>query len=579
MKKRGILTMDEQQLKNMKVQDKFRATFKKIMFFAVSAVIALLITIGFSLFSIRNIYSKYYALNTYQADLRIDIQAYAKQGWCAISTTDAELQQECLEGMNEKATGFTEKLELLETVYDDKDVIASLESDIALLQESNEKLQNLFAEGVMDPEEGMSNGDEIATVLNDDVLVDVAQMAADLKIVSADSAQMAEVTYQRALAVIIIMVIISLVIVMMTAVFIRNARASLTKNIQEPLEVVGHTVRKMAEGEFSSDISVDSKDELGAAVADLKHSTEITQAVVADIRESMQTLADGDFTQGSINPQIYVGDYIPIRDAIDNIANTLSHTITQVKVSSQSVAQGASNMSQGATDLAEGTTDQAAAIQQLTASVESVSNQTREMAQAASEGNTLAMNVQKDVEIGAEKMQLVTDAMSRINEASTKIEEVTNTIEQIASQTQLLALNASIEAARAGEAGRGFAVVAEEISELAEQSTEAANNTHELINSTLQEIRGGNGVVGETREALNLVQKSVNEVAEMMKKSGETANDQARAMEEITRGIEQISGVIQNNSATAEESSAVSQELSEQSDQLNDLMDQFKVRG
>ena len=55
-----------------------------------------------------------------------------------------------------------------------------------------------------------------------------------------------------------------------------------------------------------------------------------------------------------------------------------------------------------------------------------------------------------------------------------------------------------------------------------------------MINSTLQEIRGGNGVVEETREALNQVQKSVNEVADMMKKSGETARDQARAMEEIT---------------------------------------------
>ena len=54
------------------------------------------------------------------------------------------------------------------------------------------------------------------------------------------------------------------------------------------------------------------------------------------------------------------------------------------------------------------------------------------MAESAEEGNSLAVNVQRDVETGAEKMQLVTDAMARINEASTKIEEVTNSIEQIA---------------------------------------------------------------------------------------------------------------------------------------------------
>ena len=153
---------------------------------------------------------------------------------------------------------------------------------------------------------------------------------------------------------IIIMVVISIIIVVITTIFIRNA-SSASKNIQEPLEVVSNTVRQMAEGKFHSDISVDSNDELGAAVADLRHSTEITEAVVADIVESMKTMASGDFTQGSINPDIYVGDYIPIREAINNIANTLSNTIMQVKNSSYSVAQGASNMSQGASRSAEGT--------------------------------------------------------------------------------------------------------------------------------------------------------------------------------------------------------------------------------
>ena len=99
---------------------------------------------------------------------------------------------------------------------------------------------------------------------------------------------MAESTYRYAIMVIIIMVVISIIIVVITTIFIRNARVQLSKNIQEPLEVVSNTVRQMAEGKFHSDISVDSNDELGAAVADLRHSTEITEAVVADIGESMK---------------------------------------------------------------------------------------------------------------------------------------------------------------------------------------------------------------------------------------------------------------------------------------------------
>ena len=210
--------------------------------------------------------------------------------------------------------------------------------------------------------------------------------------------------------------------------------------------------------------------------------------------------------------------------------------------------------------------------------VEPVTEQTRNVADAAKQSNEMAQKVKEDVDTSARKMHLVTDAMTRITEASKEIELVTNSIEAIAKQTQLLALNASIEAARAGDAGKGFAVVAGEISQLANQSSEAAKNTHQLISDTMDEISNGNEVVDETKAALEMVVESVNQVSEMMTTSGNMAKDQVVSMEQITDGIEQISNVVTSNSATAEESSAVSQQLSEESNMLNDLIDKFKVK-
>ncbi len=576
MKLRNLIRMDEKVLRNLKVADKFETTFRRIYVYAAMIVIVMLITIVMAMNGFASMYNRYYMQDNLQGNIRIDIQAYSKSAWWALSTNDEETRKAQIANYEEKLPEMLDNLSSLRKIYDNTQLLNAVEKDLNQLNTLTTQLSGMFAQSVV-TDDGLSNGGEIYGLINGDINDVVKQTAADLKEVSKESFALAEAAYKRMLVISIVLIALSFVVVITAVLFARNARHALADSILEPIEEITQVTQDMANGHVNISVQYQSEDELGEMAVHLKDATETIRNIVTDLDETLSRVADGDFTRGTDNPKLYIEDYESIRTSLDHITNKLSDTMRMVKESANQVAQGSINMSQGAEELAEGATNQAAAIEELTASVTTVAEQTKNMAEAARQSSDMAAKVQEDVENGGRKMHLVTDAMERITDASQQIELITNSIESIAKQTQLLALNASIEAARAGDAGRGFAVVAEEISSLANESSEAAKNTHQLISDTMDEIQNGNAVVEETTRALELVQESVNDVAMMMAESGELARDQASSMAEIRQGIEQISGVVSNNSATAEETSAVSHELSDQSESLNELISSFRI--
>ena len=115
----------------------------------------------------------------------------------------------------------------------------------------------------------------------------------------------------------------------------------------------------MAKGKIDIKVPSQSNDELGKLADDITYSTDVIADIVKDISDTLNRMSTGDFSCGSKNEKLYIGDYVQIKDAFRNISDNLSHTLLEVKNSSSQVSQGAANMSQGSSDLAEGTTDQA----------------------------------------------------------------------------------------------------------------------------------------------------------------------------------------------------------------------------
>ncbi len=573
----NIFSLNPEQIRNLKVSDKFKKTFKKIQAFTLVLVIVMGITLIAAGVGFSRMYNKNYKSGIAQGDIRTDLQAVKAKVWTALSTHNQELRDEALNGLKDNISSIEGNINFLKK-YITTDQYTTFSTNLKTLEKQVEEMNQLYASSTFNQETlEPSNGLAIYKLLNGEIGETISALAGTMKEVNVNMTAASDRLWLIGRILIGIMALLSLLVALITFLFLKDARKKLTDSILIPVEEIHRASQDMAEGKLNLTLTYDSGDELGALSSDLKKSTGITRDALMDMGETLGRVAKGDFTSSTQNPELYIGDYESIKGYLDNIVQTLSETLSQVMESSNQVSSGAHNMSQGASDLAEGATDQAAVVQELTASVNTVNEQTQLLAETAEKGASMSDEGKRAAADSAEKMRELTEAMQRITEASKEIENVTNTIESIASQTQLLALNASIEAARAGEAGRGFAVVAEEIGDLAAQSNEAVSNTHELVNTTLNEIENGNRVVNDTTEVMARVQETVEQVSEMMRQSGEMARNQATSMNEINAGIEQISDVIQNNSATAEESSAVSQELSEQSETLNQLIGQFRV--
>ena len=373
-----------------------------------------------------------------------------------------------------------------------------------------------------------------------------------------------------------ILVLIILVCVAV-AVFISIKFAYATAyDFVRPIEKVQAGTAKLAKGELDVNVEVHSQNELGEMANDLN-------AAIAKIREYIEVIEFGLDEVGkgnfAVRPAVeFQGDFVKIKDSIENITMSLSHTLGQINEGADQVAIGSEQLAMSAQTLAEGATSQAASVQELTATIENVASAAEDSAQKANESYQTAEKYAGVAQDSSDEMKRLTEAMERITETSQQIESIIAEIEDIAEQTNLLSLNASIEAARAGEAGRGFAVVADQIGKLAADSAQSAINTKELIVKSLAEIEQGNAITTKTAEALEQVVGGIKELAGAAKNNSTISAEQAETMAQVQMGIEQIADVVQNNSASAEETSATSEELSAQSQNLKALVDQFILR-
>jgi len=347
------------------------------------------------------------------------------------------------------------------------------------------------------------------------------------------------------------------------------------KNITSIIEDVRTATRRLANGDMSTTLDINTGDEFERMGVNFNRAVTNLRSYVETLQYGLSEVAAGNLT---VRPDIeFQGDFVALKESIENLIVSLNSTIGQINEGSDQVAIGAEQLAQGAQGLAEGATNQAASIQELTATIDSAASVASESAKQAIDANQTAETFAAVADESSKDMAELTAAMGRITETSHEIESIITEIEDIASQTNLLSLNASIEAARAGEAGRGFAVVADQIGKLAADSAKSAANTRTLIAKSLEEIVQGNEITTKTSQALEQVVDGIKLLARASKESSEMSTEQAATMQQVLLGIEAIAEVVQSNSAAAEETSATSEELAAQSQNLKALIEHFQL--
>ena len=351
----------------------------------------------------------------------------------------------------------------------------------------------------------------------------------------------------------------------------------LSNRIANPIISSVHRLELLAQGDLETPVEiVDAKDETGRLSQAMAQTVDSLNAIIGDITQYLGEMAQGNFAAES-NLE-YLGDFKPIKQALDEINHSLNDVMEQIDQSAEQVASGAEQVAGGSQSLSQGATEQASSIQELSASIAEISEEVKRNASNAANASKLSDEAAQKVAQGEAQMERLVQAMNEISLTSSTISKIIKTIDDIAFQTNILALNASVEAARAGAAGKGFTVVADEVRNLAAKSSEAAQNTSALIEDSLHAVANGTKLTQETAQALKAIVKGSQEINKLIGEISRASGEQAVSINQITQGVDQISSVVQTNSATAEQSAAASEELSSQAQVLKALVNKVTLK-
>ncbi len=274
----------------------------------------------------------------------------------------------------------------------------------------------------------------------------------------------------------------------------------------------------------------------------------------------------------------YVGDFAPIKTALNAIIEMLNGTLDDINASALTVADGASFMSDSSQTLANGASEQATYVSELLNTLETISAQTRSNSETVNSANVKVVASKENAALSSQEMSNMLTAMDEINAASSNISKIIKVIQDISFQTNLLALNAAVEAARAGAAGKGFAVVAEEVRMLADRSKQAADETTKLIQGSMSKVDDGIKIATKTSHTLGQMVSVIDEISVIMVGVTESSSKQDEAIKQMTTGVMRISDLARANTSTSEQQASSAEELHSQSELFKNMVSKFRLR-
>jgi methyl-accepting chemotaxis protein len=403
----------------------------------------------------------------------------------------------------------------------------------------------------------------------------------------------------------------------------------ITKILVAPInQLVEQTRELIASGDLTSEIGVDTDDEVGqlahnfrqvvdgqrGALIVIRNSTDSLISVVAKLSEAGMSVSSSAVTIQSLvrDTSSSIGSMLSslrgvginvdgLQDSAergaafivqmagsnDEIASNMQTMATAVHQSTQAIDRMATSVqetSRNISDLEASITDYSGSMTELTRAISQVE-------QNAQDTVLLSAQSQNAATIGAEALratlngidkisnasQTTFDVITNLNETTSEIGNIIGVIKGVADQTNLLALNASIIASQAGEHGKGFGVVADEIKNLAERTristTEIAGLIDKIQQESLHAIEAMERGIENVQQGIKLgrqADEAFGKIEDSTATGGSMVQEIAMSTQKQAQQTKLITSAIQRVSQNAKQITRTSDEQANSSREIRD---------
>jgi methyl-accepting chemotaxis protein len=396
-------------------------------------------------------------------------------------------------------------LEKLVTIAKDKDAVKSMKKDMDEYDKGMASVMAMIAAGkIKTPEEGNK-----AISVYKEPIHNLESVATDLAAAGVERMEKQDKVMMDLARQTIIVIAICIIAALIFSILVGIL---LTRSITAPLNDAVDAANRLAKGDLTVSVAVNSRDEVGQFMEALGAMTESLRTMIGKIRTSSDQVA-------SAANQISAGSNQLTKAAHSqaSAAEETSSTMVQMAASIQTVAANADSLANNADEVAS-------TVQELGATSEQLAKGAETMSSSVSETSATI----EQMTISIDKVAQNTDELaSSVAETSSTIEQMTVSIDQVAGSSQELQSVVTETAAIVEQMAVSVGQVAKNVEEADAVAKTAAKEGYagkQAVEEALASMNRVAGVIQKTADSILNLDKRSEEIGSIVKVINEIAD-------------------------------------------------------